>query len=315
MRTAFPRGVVARGRLGGVLRFHARATPDRGLLFIALLAGSGSGCHEQPRRERDERAPMARGDVVVVERAAADFFQARVLSVSDSTLKVQTSDEGEPMIVARSDAYRAPGPPHRFAAGDPAICSDRPARWAPCRVSKVDGALLGVVLGAAEQRELPSSAVLAPTPVTALDIRRYFHEIAAHGTFAEAARAGGSPPRPSGWLPEPHEPVLGRRGDDWYSAHVLQLLEEGGVRLVWDGSERPESLSRTDIVPVPPFEHPPTRGGFVLIRPATAGQAWPRVRLEGLGPEEAVVVGEDGARRRVDVRGIVPLVSVRRDAP
>lgn len=294
-------------------RFSERAVASRMGTLLVLLLGATSGCRRETRRTAGDPPLLTRGDVIVVEHAAADFFEARVLSVSDSSLKVQTSAEGEPMIVARSDAYRTPPAPHRFAVGDPAICSDRPARWVPCRVTGVEGALLAVVFGAGEHRDLPPSAVLAPTPVTALDIRRYFDEIAVHGSFAEAARAAGSPLRPSGWLPEPREPVLGRRGADWYSAYVVQLLEDGGVRVLWEGSERPESLFRNDIVPVPPFEHPPTRGSFVLIRPTTAGQPWPRVRLEGLGPEEAVIVGEDGARRRVDVRGLVPLSPVHSD--
>ena len=90
-------------------------------------------------------------------------------------------------------------------------------------------------------------------------------------------------------------------------------LEDGGLEIVWESSERAETVPGADVVPVPPFEHAFSRGDFVMIRPPTDGEAWPRVQLEAIGPEEAVVVGEDGERRRINVRQLVPLT--RGEAP
>ncbi len=227
------------------------------------------------------------------------------MSASDASLKVQTSDDGEPVVVARSDAYRVPSPKHRFAPGDPAICRERPARWQPCRIVTVEN--LVASLGPGEERPIEEGQVLLPSPVTALNIQRYFEDLYSRTRFVEAALLAGQPVRPSGWTPEPHEPVLARRRADWFSAHALHLLEDGGVRVSWDGNEHPEPLPGAYVVPVPPFAHTFARGDFALIRPTTPAEPWKRVRIEGLGPDEAVVVGEDGQRRRVESRGLVPL--------
>jgi hypothetical protein len=245
---------------------------------------------------------------VVVERASADFFQARVLSVSDATIRVQTSEDGEPVVVSRSDAYRVPPSSHAFSVSDPAICAERAAHWSPCRISKEDPGGYAVLLDTGAELHLDRMAVLAPSGVTALNVVRHFETTEAHRRFDTEARAAGSPARPAGWIPERREPVIAGHHGDWFSAHVAELLEDGGVRVVWDGEDRSEAVPGDRVVPVPPASRGQPRTGFALTRPATVSQPWERVRIEAIGPDQAVVVGVDGAKRRIEVRGLVPLV-------
>jgi hypothetical protein len=270
---------------------------------------AGAACrHDPPAEKRVAPPPLGRGDTVIVERAAAEFFEARVLSVSGSSLKVQTSAEGEPLVVASSDAYRVGRPSEAYAPGAAAICKVDRARWEACRVEHASNASVDVELGSGDKRTLDSVSVVLPGPVTVLNIEHQFELLGARQRFARAALAAGHPRRPSRWNPEPREPLLARRNSEWYSAHAAELLADGGERVVWEGSARGEALPGSYVVPVPPFEHTFARGDFALVRPATVGLAWERVRIEGLGPDEALIVGADGQRRRVQARGLVPLI-------
>jgi hypothetical protein len=255
---------------------------------------------------KDRPPDLARGDVVVVERAAADFFEGRVLSVSGSTLKIQTSDDGEPLVVSRSDVYPVGAGAHRFAAGDPAICNEAAARWVACRITAASPQA-SARLASGDERPFAPAALLVPTPVTALNIQRFFKDIEAQRRFDDTARRAGHPVRPSGWTPERREPVLARRGDEWFSAHAAGPLEDGGVRVQWEGSEGFAALPGGYVVPYPPFSHTFVRGEFALIRPGTAAEPWQRVRIDGLSAEEAAVVTSDGQRRKIEPRMLVPL--------
>ena len=256
---------------------------------------------------------MKRGDLVVVERAAAEFFEARVLSVGKESLKVQTSTDGDPVVVAASDAYRVQAEPHGFAKGDAVICRSGASKWEACRVVAPGDTTIDVELANGEKRALASDALLVPGPVTVLDIERHFELRATRQRFATTALAAGHPRRPGGWTPAPHEPVLARKGSDWYSAHAAQLLSDGGESVVWEGSPAMEPLPGNYVVPSPPFEHTFARGDFALVRPSMPGGAWERVAVDGVGPDGAVVVGASGEKRRVDARTLVPLSS-RRDS-
>jgi hypothetical protein len=268
------------------------------------------GCRNTPSTPTRRDAPVAleRGDLVVVERAAAEFFQARVLSVSDATIRVQTSDDGEPVVVARSDAYRVPPPNHAFAVSDPAICAERGAHWSPCRIAAEDPGGFSVVLDTGAATHLDRLAVLVPSAVTALNIVRHFDATVAHRRFDAEARAAGSPLRPAGWIPVRREPVIAGRHGEWFSAHVAELLEDGGVRVVWDGEEHSDAVPGDQVVPGPPVSRGQPRTEFALARPASVSEPWERVRIEAIGPDQAVVVGVDGTKRRLEVRGLVPLV-------
>jgi hypothetical protein len=282
------------------------------LLWVPGLAAACAlgGCRRDATRSDDARqaSSFGRGDVVVVERTAAEFFEGRVLGVTDNSLKVQTTADGEPVVVARSDAYRVNDAKRETSPAAPAICNDAPAHWVACRVSAKDGAETRARLRSGDEVTLASEHVIRPSAVTALNIRKIFEVAEARRRFGEAAATAGDPRRPPGWLPEIHERVIARRGQQWFTAHVASLTEEGGARVLFEGSDRPEAVGASSVVPVPPHPRTVARGDFALARPASAAEPWLRVRVEAIGPEEAIGVGEDGERRRFETRQLIPLV-------
>lgn len=231
-----------------------------------------------------------------------------MLSMAPGALKVQTSEEGEPVTVVPSDAYRVERAPRESTPGAPAICSDRPAHWAACRVIDRGGTGIRVSLGSGSDASLPADRVLRPSAVTALNIKKLFEVGESRRRFDEAAVSAGQPRRPSGWLPEVREPVIARRGDHWFTAHVSSMLEDGGVRVVFVGADRPEAVPGSSVVPMPPYTRSFSLGDFALARPKSASEPWARVRIDAMGPEEAVVVDEAGERQRFEVRQLVPLM-------
>jgi hypothetical protein len=283
--------------------------------FVSMLPAALAACvacHGEHTPAPKAHVPaLKRGDLVVVERAAAEFFEARVLSVTNDSLKVQTSTEGDPVVVAASDAYLVQVEPHRFASGDAAICRSAAARWEACRVLTPGSTANDVELANGERRALGADALLVPGSVTVLDIHRHFELLRARRDFASTAHAAGQPRRPSGWTPAPHEPVLARKGNDWYLAHAAQLLPDGGESVMWEGSSATEPLPGNYVVPAPPFEHTFARGDFALMRPATPGGGWERVAIEAVGADGALVVGAGGERRHVEARTLVPLANPR----
>lgn len=242
-----------------------------------------------------------------MEREAAEFFQARVLSVAGTSVKVQTAGEGEPVTVSRSDAMRVP----RGSAGrpeiGPAVCNDARTEWRPCLILRHQASESVVRLPSGEERQLPWSRVLTPTPVTALNVSRLFEQIGERRRFLETARRAGDPVAPRGWTPEVREPVLARRGEEWFSAHVDSREGDGGFLVRWEGQAGAEAVSAQNVVPVPPFPQRATPGQFVLVAPPNPAGPWSKARVEATGPDQAVVVDGAGQRSRVSVREVVPL--------
>jgi hypothetical protein len=85
------------------------------------------------------------------------------------------------------------------------------------------------------------------------------------------------------------------------------MLEDGGVRVVFEGTDRAEAVPGSYVVPMPPYTRSFSLGDFALVRPKSATEPWARVRIEAIGPEEAVVVDDAGERQRFEARQLVPL--------
>src|SRR5262249_30097337 len=107
-------------------RSYARRVPSRSVSrrrlhgALMLIVCTTAACSRSKGPRDAPAAEFRRGDVVVVERAAAEFFEGRVLAVAPSSLKVQTSEDGEPVVVAVSDAYRVADAAHDVSPGGPA---------------------------------------------------------------------------------------------------------------------------------------------------------------------------------------------------
>jgi hypothetical protein len=99
---------------------------------------------------------------------------------------------------------------------------------------------------------------------------------------------------------------LGYQGSAWYSATIHEI-DDDAWHVRWRGDGRITELRRTHVVPEPPYQPPPARGDFGLLRPARLAQPWQPVRVLASNPEGLVVVGVDGQRRSAEPRDIVPL--------
>ncbi len=292
-----------------MLRRVARASRTLPKLSWIAAVGLVLACRKQDEpRPSPNAGNFERGDVVIVEKTAAEFFEGRVLAVTPSGLKIQTTEDGEPVVVAQNDAYRLAGTPRESAPRAPAICSDRPSHWAACRIVAKDGPNVRATLSSGTELTIPLDRALTPSAVTALNVKKLFELGESRRRFDEAAAEAGHPQRPSGWIPEVREPVIARRGPNWFTAHVASMLEDGGVRVLFEGTDRAEALPASHVVPMPPYTRSFSRGDFALTRPRSATEPWARVRVEAIGPEEAVVVGDDGERRRYEARQLVPVV-------
>jgi hypothetical protein len=145
------------------------------ILGVALAAAT-LDCKSDPSEAAGERPAFARGDTVVVERAAAEFFQGRVLGVDARGLRVQTADEGDALQVAKGDAYRVPAIPASLDRGDLAVCNVRAAHWMACRIESLAGGSVGVRDENGRTYELGKQQILAPTDVTRMNIERAFSQ-------------------------------------------------------------------------------------------------------------------------------------------
>jgi hypothetical protein len=265
------------------------------------------GCRKTESAARQVPPPLSRGDTVVIERSAADFFEARVLVASDGALKVQTTDEGDPVTVARGDAYAIPSASASFARGDFAICNERATRWVACKIERAGPDSLTAVLPTGDQLVLPPLRAIAPGSMTRIDIQHLLEQRDTERRFDDLAARAGEPASPTGWTPAAHEPVLARQGGGWFSAHVARGVADGGVEVTWEGREHPQAVPLAQVVPVPPFAHAFRAGEFALLPGSTSAEAWGPVQVEAVGTDEAVVVDQQGNRRRVSVRTLVPL--------
>ncbi len=303
--------------LTDLFRLDSRCRAERtvcfahGALGVVAIAGLavGLGACKEKRVEHqvaDETPQVSRGERVVVEQSAAEFFEGQVVGVEDNRLRVQTADEEESVDVATADAYRLPPADRDFAVGDVAICGMAPARWRACRVQTLSADTLVVEGADGKQSRLPRARVLNPTKLTELNLRRHFDRVEKRRAFARAVERAGMPRPPEGWRPSPHERVLGYQGSAWYSASIHEI-EDDALHVRWQPDGRVTELTRPHVVPEPPYQPLPAKGDFGLLRPKRPAQPWQPVRVVASSPEGFIVVGVDGQRRPAEPRDVVPL--------
>lgn len=277
----------------------------KSLCFLAPPLLLGGGC----RAERGGSPPpeaargLARGDHVVIESAAAEFFEGRVTEADSDRLRVQRLGDGESLSVSAADAYRLPST--TTPAPGLAICKSGDAGWVACRVESIGGARVRAHDVRDRPLELATEHVLTPNAVTELNLRHAFARSRRHADFERAVTRAGRPRPPAGWRPGPRERVLASDGTGWYSARIRELEDER-VHVVWKADERVTELPRGEVVPEPPYRRTPARGQIVLVRPRVAAGPWAPVRVVATSGS-IVVEDADGSRRTVAARDVVPL--------
>lgn len=253
-------------------------------------------------------AVIVRGDRVVVEQTASEFFEARVLEVQDQTLRVQKVD-GELARVSAGDVYAVRGAAQgaRFLEpGALAICRARPSEWAGCRIDSVSP--LGVVAydEAGGRLSLETGQVIAPTAVTKLNLERRFGLVRKKAEFEAAVRRAGPPRPPVDYRPTVHEKVVAQHGGDWFSARIREIRNDV-IGVAWDADGRISEVPRGVVVPQPGPESTLQRGSYGLLRPAGPAQPWQPIRVVASSGEEFIVVDPQGHRRRVHPRDVLSL--------
>lgn len=285
------------------------------MLRAAVLAAVGSfpcsaGCSREPADPVASTAGLTRaperGDLVVVERVAASFFQGRVLERRDGTLRVQNLVDRSTSQVSVADAYLWPVASGRWSIGDHAIAQVRHEVWEGCRVEALAGEEAQVHLSDGRVVPVPLGKLLRPSALTELNIRRRLERAERDQDFAQAVRRAGAPRAPNGWQPMAHERVIARAGSVWFSARVDSALEEG-VAIRWDSDRRRAVLAPSDVVPQTIGAVGLERGRFALLRPASPAEPWAAVRVLAVAPPEVTIVGGDSARRVVQARDLIAL--------
>jgi hypothetical protein len=285
-------------------------------LFIAgaLLSFVPFGCSKSSTAgpvptAPDADAPIKVGDHVVVESSAATFAEGRVSAIGRERVTVALGATDEPLDRLKSDVYLLPPAP-RTAPAEPGsfgICRITDGRWRACRVETASASGASVADDDAGRAIVGWGSVLAPTPLTELNIRQRFERNAKRRAFQQGAREAGQPRAPRGWRPSLDELVLARRDGAWVGAKVRGFLKKGGVRIVWDDDKRLADLSVKEIIAQPPVDFAPTVGSYVLARPQAGELTWTVVRVESAGGSTVVVSNEVGDQIRTTVRDVLPL--------
>jgi hypothetical protein len=179
------------------------------------------------------------------------------------------------------------------------------ARWRGCRIEVITSQVR-VVDDEATPSELAWHDILAPTPVTELNVRQRFERNAKRRAFRDGAKSAGRPRTPINWRPAINERVIATRDGVWVGAQVKDI-KKGYVRVQWDGDRRVGEASSNDVAPQPPIEFAPMAGTFVLVRPAAGARAWSVMRVENAGTVNLVLSDELGDRHEMTTRDVLPL--------
>jgi hypothetical protein len=273
-----------------------------------LLATALTACakHELAAKLTAHEA-HARGDRVVVEQAAAEFFEGRVLAVQGDQLRVQAAGGNDSLKIAASDVYRLPPEPRELLPNAFVIC-ERAEAWLPCRVQQRTGDTIRLSVATGESFELPCERVLVPSALTELNLKRYFARKEGELSFARSALLAGSPRPEPGWHPSVHERLLAKLGTEWFTGYVRELGDETAL-LALSGGQRSATLPLSALSAEPPSAFTPElrHGDFVLLRPATASEPWARWQVRAIDGPEIKLLDAAGAQRSASVRDIVPL--------
>jgi hypothetical protein len=278
------------------------------LPVLPALSVLTSACSKREAGPVPDAGPtLARGDQVVVEQTAAHFFEGRVLAAEAGRLRVQAADSTDSLSVAASDVYRLPPTAHELVPGAFAICG-QPDAWVPCRLGRSTGALVSATTALGDALELPTERVLVPSPLTELNLKRFFARSEAELEFSSSAVHAGDPRQEPGWRPALRERLLAKVGTDWFTAYVRELGDEGAV-VTLSVAQRVTTVPFSALAAEPPssFASEVHRGDFVLVRPDTPSEPWARRLVRGVNKTELKLADAAGGVRTASPREVVPL--------
>lgn len=277
-------------------------------LALAAVCASFSACGKRQTADNPEpREVYVRGDRVVAEQSAAQFFEGRVLAVQGDRLRLQAMGGNDSLNVVASDVYRLPAPPREFTANALAICG-RGDAWLPCRLSGASGRELQASTATGETFVVTRERVLVPTALTELNLKRYFTRIAAEQAFLHAAERAGDPRSEPNWRPALRERLLVKVGADWFTGYVREL-DSDTATVALSSPQRSATVPLAALSAEPPssFVNELRRGDFVLYRPETPSQPWARMQVRAVNDAELKLGDASGIVKTATVREVVPL--------
>lgn len=281
----------------------------RNVLSLILALGVVNAWACRPggdARPTSESAPApARGDRVVVEPRAAEFFEGRVLSVNADRFRVELARGGDPVSVSRADVYvlSAARPP--LKAGQLAVCKQGEL-WGGCRIERIEGDRFEITTVDGKAGSSSRAWVLTPSASTELNLKQAFARGAARLEFERGAELAGAPTAPASFMPSLHGRVVVRRAGGWYSGTIQELHERYAyVAFAPDGVR--EQVPLSELVPEAPHSNQPARGDFVLVRPPSPAEPWRTLRVLAATDREFRVGGPGSEERLVSLRDLLPL--------
>jgi hypothetical protein len=306
------------------------------LLRSSLLVFFAMSCTKaKPGTSLDlgaDAGPRARaldvGAKVIVENATAAFVEATVVAVVRDRARLQLATTGEITDQSLSEVYvpssedvvpNAPAtaePASRDDAhpvvaepslreGSYAVCHMPDSRWRGCRIETATARVV-VVDDEATSAELAWHELLAPTPVTELNVRQRFDRNAKRRAFRDGARSAGRPRVPGTWRPGINEHVIAERDGAWMGARI-KGVNRGTARLEWESDRRQSDTNLAAVCPEPPIDFAPTVGTYVLARPARGARTWAVLRVESTGAGMLVLSDELGDQQERSLRDLIPL--------
>lgn len=277
-------------------------------LIILALASASSACGKRDNPvQREVSQVFTRGDRVVAEQAGAEFFEGRVLAADGDHLRVQAVGGNDSLNVLASDVYRLPQDERELSPNQLAICGVD-TDWVPCRVTAVSGATLRASNSLGATFDVARDHVLVPSPLTELNLKRHFSRSEAQLAFTHRAERAGEPRPEPGWRAGLHERVLVKRGADWFTGYVRELSEEGAeVTLSASGQSLAVPFGALAAEPPSSFVNELRHGDFVLVRPDTPSDPWPRWQVRAVNGVEIKLNDAGGGTRSASVREVVPL--------
>ena len=275
---------------------------------VPLLVFSACSHRSDDRAKSSSTAPL-RGNHVLVESSAAQFYEARVISEEASRLRVQAVPSGDTAFVQVADTYRLPAISAHIAPNSLAICNLDREHWVGCKIAAVtaNGATVNDINQNSYQ--LPSSQIVSPNALTELNLKRLFEKASEQREFEHDMTKAGSPRLVPGWQPTPGKSVIAKVDNKWWLSAIV-AEKRGKLRIKFAGTDRVLDVLHSEVAPEPPYPMEVSqKSKIALIRPASAAQAWQPVRLISVDALEALVEDLARGRRTVPVRDVCPLES------
>jgi hypothetical protein len=155
---------------------------------------------------------------------------------------------------------------------------------------------------------LSRDRLLVPSALTELNLRRYFARSESEQAFLHAAEHAGEPRPEPGWRPAVRERLLVKIGPEWFTGYVREL-DSDTAQVTLSSGQRSATVPLSALSAEPPssFVSELRRGDFVLVRPESPAQPWPRLQVRALNDTELKLADAAGLSRSATVREVIPL--------